>query len=329
MAQTDIKAFNIHPFMRGGFLCGFSGDEGDESLGMCGRVTDFGTHRIEKELDTCPWDVMGSEICRTSTWAGMEVIGNQFQRVTGGPKMRISMVEAKGCGDLHCRIVGESYEKYPMPERKIWDNFGPIATEDQIKFTPEEKCIKDCQVFRSECNFKYRNGTCYEYDVNKAYATTASSPLGVEYTTWTFNDMLAKGELTQERLENVLTDVADAAGKSAFMDMFAVHGCRNWLGVPDSIHDGRVLGGYVEVYLQGRKAPYEIVSFNKDEVIYDIDEAAFCGGYPLMKSLYIPFWYGVCKTLVGTQWALWEEKDGVPEGKFRLKIAKKIDKFSR
>lgn len=329
MAGIDIKEFNIHPFMRGTFLCGFSGDDGDEALGMCGRVTDFGTHRIEKELDTCPWDIMGSEICRTSTWAGMEVIGNQFQDITGGPKMRISMYEAKGCGDLHCRIVGESYEKYPMPERKIWDNFGPIATEDYIKFTPEEKCLKDCQIYREECGFKYRNGTCYEYDTARGYNGSAGSNLGVEYTTWVFNDMISKGEVTEERLNELIADVADASGKSVFMDMFAVRACREWLGVPNHINDGRTMGGYIEVYLQARRAPYDIVSFNKDEVIYDVDEAAFCGGYPLMKSIYIPFWYGMCKTLVNCQWAVWQETENVPEGKLRIKVAKKIDKFCR
>lgn len=337
MAEMYKDIMNVHPFMRGAMPCGLQGDNGDESLWMCGRVTDFGTHRIEKELDTCPWDIMGSEICRTSTWAGMESIGNQYQKMHGGPKMRISMYEAKGCGDLHCRIVGESYEKYPIPERdtspdRCWENFGPIATADQIKFTPEEKCIKDCQIYRAECDFKYRNGTCDEYAANDAmrgFEATSSSPLGCDYTSWVFNDMLAKGEVTKEELDYLFENVFEACGKMMFLDPWAIKGVRDWMGVPAEINDGRVMGSYIEIYLQGRKAAYDIIAFNKDEVIYDIDTARFEGGYPLMKSAYIPMWYGMTKTLVNCQWALWEETEDVPEGKFRIKIAKKIDKRAR
>ena len=34
---------------------------------MCGRCQDFGTYRCEKELDVCDWDIVGSELCRTTT----------------------------------------------------------------------------------------------------------------------------------------------------------------------------------------------------------------------------------------------------------------------
>jgi hypothetical protein len=37
-------------------------------------------------------------------------------------------------------------------------------------------------------------------------------------------------------------------------------------------------------------------------------------------------WYGMAKTLINAQWALWEEDS--PEGKLRIKIAKRIDKFA-
>ena len=68
----------MHPFFKGtdntgGFRAAVFGDNGDERLLMQGRVNDFGTYRAEKELDACPWDIMGSEICRTST-ASLEVL---------------------------------------------------------------------------------------------------------------------------------------------------------------------------------------------------------------------------------------------------------------
>ena len=81
------------------------------------------------------------------------------------------------------------------------------------------------------------------------------------------------------------------------------------------------------MYLQARKCAYDILAFNKDEVIYDIAQARFDFGCQYMKDAYIPMWYGMSKTLISSASSLWEETEGVPEGKFRIKIAKKIDKF--
>jgi hypothetical protein len=110
---------NVHPFIKGGCIAALFGDSGDERLLMCGRVNDWGPYRAEKELDTCDWDILGSEVCRISTNA-LQAIGDAYVDKEGGPTIEYSMVEAKGCGDLHCRIVAESREKYPMPEREIW-----------------------------------------------------------------------------------------------------------------------------------------------------------------------------------------------------------------
>jgi hypothetical protein len=72
------------------------------------------------------------------------------------------------------------------------------------------------------------------------------------------------------------------------------------------------------------------VAFNKDEVIYDIQK--FGGEQhksPHVVKGYVALWYGMARTLVGNQWAVWRETEGVPEGVARIKIAKKIDKFCR
>jgi hypothetical protein len=129
---------NVPPFVKGMMVGVLAGDQGDEAMLMAGRVNDYGSCRFEKELDTCPWDIVGSEFCRCTT-AYFEALSTTF----GEPGMEFNMVEAKGCGDLHCRVIGENREKYPMPPRKdIHETFGPIATADQIKFTPEDNCYK-------------------------------------------------------------------------------------------------------------------------------------------------------------------------------------------
>ena len=320
----------MHPFFEGtdntgGFRAGVFGDNGDERLMMCGRVNEFGTYRVEKELDTCPWDIMGSEICRVST-ASLEEIGKCC-----GDNCEYNMVEARGCGDLHCRVVCENRDKYPMPPReKNWDNFGPIATADQIKFTPREEMYSEPQQFRSEYDYTYRSGTCMEKDADGYYADGAVTyALGSDYVVNPLNTLIRQGKFTQEQVDNIITCVFEGAGKASFGERFAINGLHDWLGVPRGINDGRVLGGYIEVILQTVLCPYEVIAFNKDEVIYDINRKAFGRGLDMMTTAYNAYFYGMVKTLVGPEWSFWEETENVPEGIYRVKIAKKIDKFCR
>ena len=44
-----------------------------------------------------------------------------------------------------------------------------------------------------------------------------------------------------------------------------------------------------------------------------------------VPEAHVWMWAGMVKTLVNVQWSLWEEDS--PEGKLRIKIARKIDKF--
>ena len=330
----DFHAANhfLHPFFcgsdgnLGGFRAGAFGDSGDERLMMTGRVNDFGTYRVEKELDTCPWDIMGSEICRVST-ASLEEIGRAY-----GPDCEYNMVEARGCGDLHCRVVCENRKKYPMPPREhIWDNFGPIATADQIKFTPREEMYVEPQHMRGECSYTYRNGMCQEITSAEDYIGGAVDyPLGADYCINPINQLVKAGAFTQEQVDNIVTCVFMGAGKAMFGEWFAIRGLRDWLGVPYDVDDGRVLGGYIEVLLQIIRCPYEIVAFNEEEVVYDIDRTYFnrkqAGG---LTCAYNALWYGMAKTLISPEWFVWEETEDVDEGTYRVKIAKKIDKFCR
>ena len=141
--EANMDEHNIHPFCRGNFVGALTGDSGDEALMMCGRCTDFGTYRVEKELDVCDWDIVGSELCRATTQSLEASCDSWADKLRKGPKLEYHMVEAKGCGDLHCRIVAESREKYPMPPHAQWECMGPVATADQIKFTTEDYLVKE------------------------------------------------------------------------------------------------------------------------------------------------------------------------------------------
>jgi hypothetical protein len=330
-AFKDIHAANnnIFPFMKGEFVAALYGDTGDDRLLMNGRVNDFGSYRAEKELDTCPWDILGSEICRISPCA-QEGMGTCY--TGGGPSGEFCMVEARGCGDPKCRLIFENREKYPLPSprEKNWESFGPAATMDQIKVTPEADRLSEPQQFREESNFFYRSGLDCEFTAAEYYTFGGPTlPLGTNYVTSCLEDLIAAGELKKEEVYNVIECVFEGGGKMAYSDFFAVKGLRDWLGVPNDVNDGRVLGGLIEILLQILMASYTVVAFNKDEVVYDIDLAGLERRTPMLTHAYLAMWYGMVKTLVSPLWFVWRETEGVPDATLRLKIAKKIDKFCR
>jgi hypothetical protein len=315
---------NFPPFVKGTMIGALAGDEGDEANLMAGRVVDYGTYRFEKELDTCPWDIVGSELCRT-TLSYFEALCNTF----GEPHMEFNMVEAKGCGDLHCRIVAENREKYPMPPRKeIYEAFGPVATADQIKFTPEDQCYKEPQFYRPDSDGKYRSGFCAEWSTADQYLVITAQSLGSNDVVATINDY----EPDRTKAEHVTKCVFEAAGKMTFSEFTSVKGMRDWLGVPGDVNDGRVLGGLIEVELQAMMVSYNVAAFDEKEVVIDINKDGLERGglgydMSLITVAYLSLWNGMSKTLIGSQWSAWRETDGVPEGTVRVKISKKIDKF--
>lgn len=323
-AAYMMEDLGVHPFLCGQFSGALIGDSGDETLLMCGRVCDFGTYRAEKELDVCYWDVVGSELCRSTTQS-LQACADAFaKRRHAGPSMEYHMVEAKGCGDRHCRIVAESREKYPMPPHEQWECFGPVATADQIKFTTEEYTVGEPMVLRGECDNRFVNGTCQESDYTSLYPAVAGGG-ALAYIMPTIDDIVAAGVVTDEMANHIIKCVCEASGKAAFGEDFAKEGLRTWLGAPHDVDDGRLMGAYIEMYLQCMRVPYEIEAFNKDEVIYTLDPAALSCNMPRSIVGYVSLWYGMTKTLINPMWALWEEDS--PEGKLRIKIAKKIDKF--
>ena len=319
------ESFGIHPFMCGMYPGALIGDKGDDALLMCGRCQDFGTYRAEKELDVCDWDICCSELCRATTMSLCGQAEATATRHRPGKTMDYMMVEAKGCGDRHCRIIAESREKYPAPEHALWESFGPAVSDDYKKFTEEEDCVDESMMFREETNYHFVNGTNEETDSsNQMINLSTAASL---YLLPAIDNAVRKGYTTRENADWILKCVLEAAGKAMFGERYAIRACREWLGVPLTIgEDGRILGGLIEVLLQSLLAKYEVEAFNENEVILVIDRGGLAiGATQILNEAHLWMWHGMVKTLVNAQWSVWEEDS--PEGKMRVKIAKKIDKF--
>ena len=321
----DDDGFGIHPFMCGQFVGALIGDKGDDALLMCGRCQDFGTYRAEKELDVCDWDICGSELCRTTTMSLQGQANASAERRRKGPTMDYLMVEAKGCGDRHCRIIAESREKYPAPPHKLWESFGPAVSDEYKKFTEEEDCVAESMMFREECDYHFVNGTNNETDSsNQMINLSTAASL---YILPAIAEAVKRGHVTQEMADHILKCVLEAAGKAMFGERYAIRACREWMGVPNSVgEDGRLLGGLIEVLLQSLICEYKVEVFNKDEVILDIDRGGLAiGATQAVCEAHLWMWNGMVKTLVNAMWSVWEEDSA--KGRLRIHIGKKIDKF--
>ena len=324
-AYPADDSFGIHPFMCGSYPGALIGDKGDDALLMCGRCQDFCTYRCEKELDVCDWDICCSELCRATTMSLQGQADATATRHRKGKKLDYMMVEAKGCGDRHCRIVAENREKYPAPDHELWQSFGPAVSQDYIKYTEEEDTVEESMMFREECNYRFVNGTNTETDSsNQMINLSTAASL---YLLPAIDNAVRLGYTDAKNADWIKKCVLEAAGKAMFGERYAIKACRDYLGVPNSVgEDGRLLGGLIEILLQSLVCSYEIEAFNKDEVIYVIDRGGLAiTGCQSLPEAHLYMWQGMVKTLVNAQWSVWEEDS--PKGKLRIKIAKKIDKF--
>ncbi|MDO5107181.1 MAG: hypothetical protein Q4D39_02785 [Coriobacteriaceae bacterium] len=330
--ESGFAFYNAPPFLGGTCLAGVCGDHGDEMLLTPGRVNDFGAYRVEKELDVCPLAITGSELCRVTT-SLLQGIGDGMAHLQKGPSLELNMVEALCCGDLHCRLIAENREKYPLPEavnKQPMDVYGPIATADKIRCTDEEHLDKEGECLRGDTNFRFESALCQEFTVGESFRDslhTIIRDFGTIHSNNFIDVAIEQGKFTMDEITNAVRWVFEAAGKAMFIEPFAKDGLRAWLDCPRDINDGRLLGGYIEVILQCLMIPYEVEVFNKQEVVYLIDRDDIANHVPLLPDALVSMWYGMGRSLLGHMYFAWEDKlEDTPDSILRLKIARKIDK---
>ena len=256
--------------------------------------------------------------------------GMKAAQYADGPSLDMHMIEAKCCGDLHCRIVMENRDKYPREPHELIDCYGPIVTEDQVRFAKEEEILPECQHFNPDCDYKYNSallmqGTETDF-LTQPNHLKVNRDIGVAFGQRFMKAGVERGAFTQEEAERVIRWVFEAAGKAMFCDFIAIRGVRDWLQAPADVQDGRLLGGYIEMMLQCCRVKYEIEAFNRDEVVYRIDRATLVWENSYLLNALVSMWYGMAKTLVGAMYACWEEPGDAPAETLRIKIARKIDK---
>ena len=158
------EAFNIPELCeKSSWLGGITGDSGDEWENMAGRVVQFTRNRVEKELDTCPWDIVGSELCNMTT--SMFTANFDLASSNGTEnEVALNMCQARGCGNKHCRVVAERRDVYNLPKQDWLEHMQQPF--DPIHDTPRERMVKEGQCLR---NGQYTQNFGEETSLEKAY----------------------------------------------------------------------------------------------------------------------------------------------------------------
>jgi hypothetical protein len=328
MQKEYINAYfdewNIPEFCtRSSWLGAIFGDSGDEYQNMAGRVIQFTPDRVEKELDTCPWDIVGAEMCNMTT--AMFLANFDLCSSSGTEnEMALDMCEARGCGDMHCRVVAEMRDVFGRAEQGPLDHMGQPAAP--VHPTPRERMVKEGQALR---NGVYTNAFgeektlewCYRWSMENGWTWSVTFPMIA------IRDMAP----SEDEFIRVLKIVFSTAGKNAFIDPFAVEGMRAWLGVPHEVdeNDGRLMGGYVKAMLDTQLVPNEMIRFDKDEVRIRVRQDDFIARFAMspMEELTIGYealWHNMVKTMVSPEWSCWIE--GKDEEEMFVVVGKKIDK---
>ena len=308
---------------QGAWLGGLVGDMGDEMQNMSGRVIQFTPDRVEKELDTCPWDIVGSEMCNMTT--AMFMANFDLNSADGEPgEVSLDMCEARGCGDMHCRVVAEKRDVYNRKVQGPLDRFGQPAGQNTT--TPRDKMFKESQVTR---NGQYINPFGIEKSLETSYKWTmeAGWAWSIAFPLMEIRDMAS----SEDEFNRILKIVFSTAGKAAFIEPSAIKGMRDWLGVPNEIgdNDGRILGGYIKNILDTQLVPNELIQFDEEETRIQVKPYDFEGRMEMapiseLTIGYEALWHNMAKTLVSAEWSCWFE--GKDEEIMTIVVARKIDK---
>ena len=265
------------------------GDYGDEAEDMAGRVIQFTEDRVEKELDSCPWDIVGSEMCNMTTamfTANFDIAaGAEHGEITND--VALNMCEARGCA-------------------------------------PSERRVKHAQGLR---NGQYTNAFGEENSLEWQYNWVAQMGWvwSISFPLIAIRDMADD----DDEFERILKIVFATAGKNSFIDPFAREGLRNWLDIPREIgdNDPRVMGAYIQAILGCQLVPYEFEAFDADGVEIRVDQETFTGRFemaPLDEITlgYEAQWNGACHTLVSPEWSVWIDED---DDDFIINVGRKVD----
>ena len=325
------ERFAIPPFMKkGAYLAANYADKGDEMMLLNGHIWSATNERIEKELFRCDFDIIGPEACDVSVGGGQH-----FCHGIAGEKLNIYDPERKGCGDCHCHVVFETQRKYgthPNADGHQWEQWGPTRSghlkhEDHKPYGRDPYMRDNFPEWLDSGEFTAALGATFS--AGEMYKDCAAWPMAYAFTAVDAIRALVSDEDMPNAM-HIMDVVFETAGKIQFAEWNTKKAAREWLGVPESIEDGRVMGGYMSMIFQARSLSPKFLEFTEERTIIECDKMTMemYGQYPEFVPCYLAYFNGMVKTLVNAQWVV-ELDESAPDEVARFVIKKGVYGFRR
>ena len=321
IAEFDER-YAIPPFIKGSiYHPACYADKGDEMMTMPGYIWYASDHRVEKEIHRCDFDIIGPEACDVSNGGGQ-----YFCRGLARTPMNNYLEERKGCGDPYCHVTFESKEKYGEHQNVDgydWEMWGQAKSGMRKDGVPHKK----------ECEFLttgiYESPFGAKFTAGEMYQDLTAWPMAYAFTAIDAIRVLVKEE-DMEHARYVIDCVFENSGKMMFGEWNTRKACRDWMGVPESVEDGRVLGGYINMIFQSRSLSPKFLEFTEERTVIECNKIKMemYGMYPEFVPAYLAYFNGMAKTLVNAQWLV-EMDESAPEDIARFVIKKGLIGFRR
>ncbi len=292
------ERFEIPPFLTDGiYRTANYCDKGDEMMLMSGYIWYCTNDRVEKEIHRCDFDIVGPEACDVSIGGGQ-----YFCRGLAGVPINNYDSERRGCGDPYCHVVIETQRKYgphPNADGYEWEQWGP----------PNSGMRKTGAPKRTEVEWLttgiYASPSGATWTAGEMYKDCAMWPMFMSSQAVVALRVLVKEE-DMPKAQHIIDTVFDTAGKLQFGEWNTRKAAREWLGVPESVDDGRVMGGYISMIFQARSLPWKFTEFSPERTVIECSKSMLemYGQHPEFTPAYAAYFNGMVKTLVSAEWVV-------------------------
>ena len=318
------ERFEIPPFMKNSmYRTANYCDKGDEMMLMAGHIWYASNDRFEKEIHVCDYDICGPEVCDVSLGGGQ-----YFCQGLAGVPLNPYDSERKGCGDAYCHVCQETKRKYGEHPNDgyEWENWGPPKSGMRENGAPRKKEIEHLTtgIYTAPSGATWTTGEMYkDYTTGYPMAYSFQAVGGMRA-------ILQGDEKAKAQAEYIVDIMFDTAGKLMFGELNTRKAARDWLGVPESVDDGRVMGGYISMIFQARNLTWKFNEFTEERTVIECDKLSLemYGQYPEYTPAYVSYFNGMVKTLVNAEWIV-RLDETAPEGIARFVIEKAVYGFRR
>jgi len=315
--------YAIPPFLENGmYPVACYCDWGDEMMTFAGYIWYASNDRVEKEIHTCAFDIVGPDACDLS-----EGGGQYFCRGIARTPMNNYLTERRGEGDPYCHVVWETKKKHGEhvnADGYDWEQWGPPASG--MRKTGHKPQKTECEYLNTGV---YKSPMGATFTAGEMYKGCNTWPMFVSYQAVDAMRVLVKDE-DKAKAQHIIDTMFDTAGKMMFGEWNTRKATRDWMGVPESVDDGRVLGGYISMIFQARSLTWKFTEFTEERTVIECDKIGLemFGMYPEFTPAYAAYFNGMVKTLVSAEWVVKLDKEA-PESIARFIIEKGVYGYRR